>query len=91
MVSTRSCLSFRIPASTVIVELWQREDEWSLAYLGLTSEGLEVVDDAPVNPGEGVTDVGLFEIVEARLRAVGRSPMRIKSELVPPLMASWKI
>lgn len=83
--------AFRLPASTVRVELWRGGDRWSLAYLGLTTIGLEVVDDDLVDWEGAVDGRAVAEIIEARLRAVGRSPMRIRCELAPPVVAAWKV
>ena len=91
MVPTQSVLAFRIPASAVRAELWRGDHQWSLAYLGLTSMGLEVVDDALVDPGVEGADVGVVELVEGRLRALGRCPMRIRCDSAPPMVAAWKV
>jgi hypothetical protein len=83
--------AFHLPASTVRVELWRGGDQWSLAYLGLTAMGLEVVDDDFVGWEGVMTDSEVAELIEGRLRALGRHPMRIRCDLAPPLVAAWKV
>jgi hypothetical protein len=84
-------LVFQPPASTVRVELWRGGNQWSLAYLGLTTIGLEVVDDDLVEWDRAADDTAAAELVEVRLRAFGLRPMRTRCDLAPPVVAAWKV
>jgi hypothetical protein len=83
--------SFRLPASAMKVELSRDEDQWLLTYLGLTSLGLDTVGDAPLGFEREATDETVADRIELRLRAAGRNPIRTTCEMLPAVVAAWKV
>jgi hypothetical protein len=54
--SAFSPVTFRLPASAIKVEPSHRRDQWTLAYLGIATVGLEGVDEAICHFEADITD-----------------------------------
>jgi hypothetical protein len=84
-------VTFRLPASAIKVELRHHQDQWTLAYLGLSSVGLEGVDEAIFHFEAGATPETVAGYIEWRLEEAGCHPVRANRNLLSPVVAAWRV
>lgn len=84
-------VTFRLPASAIKVELSRRRDQWTLAYLGISTVGLEGVDKAICHFEAEITDEAVAGYIQWRLEAAGCHPVRTSYGIQPPVVAAWRV